>query len=203
MHVICSGNRFRSPLVAAALREATKGLPVGVGSAGTLDLGGLPPLDGATRAAAELGLDLAAHRSRFLGSVDLSDADLVLGFERMHVTTAVVDAHAPRERTFTLPELVALLEALPPSGETDVVARARESIAAAHRARLARGQDLALAEVDDPIGTSARVQRETADALIDLTSRLALELFGVRLELAGAPTAGRRGSRWPLRFRGR
>lgn len=192
--VVCSGNRFRSPLVAAYLREATKGLPVRVGSAGTLDLGALPALEGAVRAARELDLDLSGHSSRFVGNVALAAADLVLGFERMHVTTAVVDGGVPRDRVFTLPELVSLLEQYEPQA-ADPIERAREAIAQANRAR-GRDSGLRLPEVDDPIGTSARAQRRTALELIDLSRRLVVELFGREVE----PPDQRA---WGGRFRGR
>jgi protein-tyrosine phosphatase len=175
--VICSGNRFRSPLVAAYLREATRELPVRVESAGTLDLGGLPPLEGAVVAAEEIGLDLTGHTSRFIGAVDLSGGDLVLGFERMHITTAVVDAGAKRERVFTLPEIVTLLERYEPPGIQNVVERARVAIAQADRGR-GRDRRWRLSEIDDPIGTSAKTQRKTAADLIDLSDRLLAELFG-------------------------
>lgn len=179
--VICSGNRFRSPLVAAYLREATRGLPVVVGSAGTLDLGGLPALEGAAAAARELGLALDDHVSRFVGNVKLDGADLVLGFERMHVTTAVVDGGAQRERTFTLPELVALLEQWEPPQATGALQRARLAVAQADRAR-GRDSMLRVPEIADPIGTSAKAQRRTALELTDLAGRLVTELFGRPVE---------------------
>jgi protein-tyrosine phosphatase len=175
--VICSGNRFRSPLVAAYLREVTSGLPVRVASAGTLDLGSLPALDGAVNTARELGLDLSDHSTRFIGNVRLATADLVLGFERMHMTTAVIERRARRSRVFTLPELVSLLEHLEPPTATDPIERAREAIARANRAR-GRDSGMRAPEIDDPIGTSARAQRRTAQELIDLTARLVTELFG-------------------------
>jgi protein-tyrosine-phosphatase len=189
--VICTGNRFRSPLVAAYLREATKGLPVRVGSAGTLDLGALPALEGAVSAARELELDLSGHASRFVGSVPLAAADLVLGFERMHVTTAVVDGGAHRDRVFTLPELVSLLEQFEPPPANDPIERARDAIAEANRAR-GRHRGLLLPEIDDPIGTTARAQRRTALELIDLSGRLVAELFGRAVEQPERrPWAGR------------
>jgi protein-tyrosine-phosphatase len=193
--VICSGNRFRSPLVAAYLREATQGLPVSVSSAGTLDLGGLPVLEGAAAAARALDLDLSDHVSRYVGKVPLGGADLVVGFERMHVTTAVVDGEAKRERTFTLPELVALLEQHEPPQAGDPVERARLAIAQADRAR-ARESGLLLPEIADPIGTSAKAQRRTALELTDLAGRLVTELFGRPVERANRRP-------WRERLRGR
>jgi protein-tyrosine-phosphatase len=196
--VICSGNRFRSPLVAAYLREATKGLPVRVGSAGTLDLGAMPAMEGAVAAARELDLNLDDHLSRFVGKVRLDGADLVLGFERMHVATAVVEGNAKRERTFTLPELVSLLEAYEPPGASDPIARARLAIVQADRAR-GRNSTMQIPEIADPIGTSARAQRRTASELTDLAGRLVTELFGRPVE--SPEHASRRP--WRERLRGR
>jgi protein-tyrosine phosphatase len=193
--VICSGNRFRSPLVAAYLRNETRGLPVRIESAGTLDLGSMPALDGAVVAAREHGLDLGEHSSRFVGRVSLGAADLVLGFERMHVTTAVVEGGAPRERVFTLPELVSLLEQLAPPASGDPIERARTAIARAHSKRAGEG-GVRLPEVADPIGTSAKAQRRTAAQLTDLAGRLVTELFGRPVERAGRPP-------WHERLRGR
>lgn len=193
--VLCTGNRFRSPLVAAYLREATKGLAVDVDSAGTLDLRALPALEGAVNAARELDLDLRDHKSRFVGKVALEDVDLVLGFERMHVTTAVVEGKAPPERVFTLPELVSLLEQQPPPKTDDAIERARARIAEANHSR-SRESRLRFPEVGDPIGTSARAQRQTALELIDLSGRLVSELFGRPVERSRRP-------RWRERLRGR
>lgn len=193
--VICTGNRFRSPLVAAYLREATKGLPVSVSSAGTLDLGGLPVLEGAAAAARQLSLDLGDHVSRFVGSVPLGGADLVIGFERMHVTTAVVDGGAKRERTFTLPELVSLLEQYEAPQASNPAERARLAIEQADRAR-GRDSALLVPQIADPIGTSAKAQRRTAFELIDLAGRLVTELFGRPVELVNRRP-------WRERLRGR
>ena len=192
---ICSGNRFRSPLVAAYLRAATKALPVHVESAGTLDLGSLPALEGAVIAAGEYGLDLDDHRSRFVGRVSLATRDLILGFERMHVATAVLDGGAPRERVFTLPELVRLLEPVEAAEGADPSDRAREAIAQANRVRV-RDPGLSVPEVADPIGTSARAQQRTALELIELSGRLVTELFGVEVDAVVRRT-------WQGRLRGR
>lgn len=169
---VCTGNRARSPLAEALFRRATAPLPVAVSSRGTLELGSILPLPEAAREAERLGLDLSAHRSRSLRGADLGEADLVVGFERMHVVAAV-DAGAARERSFTLPELVVLLEGveLPDSG--DPVDRARLAVAAANEARPGG----APAEIADPLGGDAAVFRSTADRLADLTDRLAGRLF--------------------------
>lgn len=176
--VLCTGNRFRSPLAEVLLRQLTEGLPVEVSSCGTLSLESGPALREAFEAAKAMGLDLSAHRSRHLSAAQLGGADLILGFERMHVATAVVEGGAPRERTFTMPELVELLRNVEPHAE-DPVERAREAVALAHRARGGEAQGLDFSELSDPFGRSPRVYRETADQVGSLCEEIAARLFRV------------------------
>src|SRR5436190_16149246 len=126
---VCTGNRFRSPLAAAAFASQVA-VPVTTVSAGLLGLGPVPALPEAVELARSFGLDLASHRARDLSVVDLEPFDLVLGFERSHVQAAVVDASALIERTFTLPELVLLLEEIPERATPAApVIRGRERVA--------------------------------------------------------------------------
>ena len=173
--VICSGNRFRSPIAEAILRRETAGLPVRVRSFGTMDLPESGVLPEALELAPGLGLDLASHRSHPLAGQDLSEADLVIGFEPIHISTAVVGAHARRERTFLITELVAGLEESPPQPEGDVVERARAAIHDADEAR--KSAPGAAREIADPIGGPSAVYRRTADEVNRLTSRVAEHLF--------------------------
>jgi protein-tyrosine phosphatase len=169
---VCTGNRFRSPLAAALLESDTEGLPLEIASLGTLDLGAEPALPEAVALAEELGVDLAAHRARTVAAEDLSAYDLVVGFERKHVVSSVVEGGASIERTFTLPELVGLLREAaetPPS--------ARDRIHAAHELRPPGFRNAPLPELPDPLGRSAPEQREIANRLADLVSELRDELF--------------------------
>ena len=174
---VCSGNRFRSPIAEALFRGLAPDLPLDVSSRGTLDLGPIPVLQEALAEGGRLGIDLSAHRARTIAAGELADADLVIGFERRHVATAVVDGKAPRERAFTLPELVALLERIerPPSSEPLEHARAALALAARERPD---GSPVGVAELADPIGRGAAVARETADRVQALTGALASGLFG-------------------------
>jgi len=124
-----------------------------------------------------LGIDLSAHRARTIAAGELADADLVIGFERRHVTTAVVDGKAPRERTFTLPELVALLEQIERPHSSEPLAHARGTLASVARERPG-GSPVGVAELADPIGRGAAFSRETADRVQALTEALARGLFG-------------------------
>ncbi len=174
--VVCTGNRARSPLAVGILTGLVEGLPVRVSSVGTLRLGALPALPEAVDAAARLGIDLSAHRSRWIGEGPLSDADLVLGFERSHVAAAVVDHGAPQDRTFTLPELVELLRDVDPNPAADPVAHARAAIeAAAGRRRSGRAR---VPEIADPLGGSPEVFHSTAATVRGLCEELVERLFG-------------------------
>jgi protein-tyrosine-phosphatase len=179
---ICTGNRFRSAIGEAMFQRLTAGLPVRTSSAGTLDLGPVGVLPEALDLAPALDLDLSSHRARCVRDVDLSEADLVLGFEYVHVSTAVVDAGAPRARTFTVPELVALLEhEAEPSDGLDPIAHAREAVRRADNARSGGYRP----ELADPLGGPAEVFRTTALEIQDLTGRLAGLLFRAPIERAG------------------
>jgi protein-tyrosine phosphatase len=176
---VCTGNRFRSPLAAALMRRAADGIPVEISSVGTLDVGGVGALPEAEEAAARLGVDLADHRARQLTDQSLRDADLVVGFERMHVLAAVVDGGASRDSTFTLPELARLLDRIEPPAAGDAVARAREAVRRAARARSPEDPDLhAVPELADPLGLPPQRQAEIADLLRELTLQVRRGLFG-------------------------
>ena len=175
--VVCTGNRFRSPLAEHVLRRETEGLPVDVRSVGVLDLGGIEALPEALEAASELGLDLSAHRTCVLDPAALEGADLVLGFERAHIARAVVAGRAPLERTFTLPELVELLPPVPPTGAEDPVARARALVAAVADSR-PDPRTAPVAELADPLGRSRSFSRRTAEQVDELGRRLVTTLFG-------------------------
>jgi protein-tyrosine phosphatase len=176
---MCTANRARSP-VAAAITRRLLGDAVVVRSCGTRAREGLPPLPGAVLAAEKVGIDISGHRSSLLERAGVEDADLVVGFERIHVATAIVDGGAPRGRTFTLHELASLL-LQPPAGpsrnDADPVARARRLVAdAGTRSRA----DAALPrELVDPVGRPQRVFDEVALEIDGLTRRIVYSLFGL------------------------
>jgi protein-tyrosine phosphatase len=171
---ICTGNRFRSPLAESLFRRAAGDVPVRAISRATLDLPPLGALPEAVEEAARLGVDLTGHRSRSVVGEDLSSFELVVGFERHHLATAVVAAGADRARVFTLPQLVSILETLPAPVPPQGLVRARELLSAA---AAASRWDVPLPELGDPLGRPRRVQRQTAEQIEALVSRLAHRLF--------------------------
>jgi protein-tyrosine-phosphatase len=174
---VCSGNRFRSPLAEHALRRALDNFPVEIQSLGTLELGSMAALPEAIVEGKRLGLDLGEHRSRSLAGADLSTTDLVVGFERLHLRSAVVEAKATRDRTFTLPELVGLLDGLEAPASPDPAQRARALVTRAAARRPSDPHLLSTPEVPDPLGRSGDDQRRIADNVQQLADSLARALF--------------------------
>ena len=162
---VCTGNQFRSPLAAAVFERETLGRPVRVSSCGIYAIEGSRAFAEAPDLIDELRVDLSQHRSRQLAS--LAHADLVIGFGRHHVDRAVADGCASPERTFTLPQAVALLEASPADGPP------RERLAALQPENVAGPPP----EVEDPIGLHTPRQREIMAEIDGLATRLARALF--------------------------
>jgi protein-tyrosine-phosphatase len=177
-YFICLGNRCRSPFAEGTFRRLTEGLPVEVGSAGTLNHEGLESPREIHQMARAAGMDLSAHRSRGLGSVPLPEADLVLGFELAHVAGAVIDGGAPKSKTFRLPELVRLLDGLPPPNESDPAERARALVAAAEQARRGSRGFVSGEDVADPFRGPMKGYEQMAGRITQLTEKLVRQLFG-------------------------
>jgi protein-tyrosine-phosphatase len=175
--VVCTGNRFRSPIVASLLRQAAGDVAVDVQSTGTVDVGPVAALPEAVTAAHELGVDLRDHVARQVTPDAVTSADLVIAFERAHVAMCVIDLRVPRERVFTLPELADLLERIPPVAETDPVRAARLAVAAAHSVRMSDPWENRLAEIRDPLGQGTDVRAQIVAELHDATRRLGERLF--------------------------
>jgi protein-tyrosine-phosphatase len=177
---VCTGNRFRSPLAEAFVQRLTLGLPVTVGSYGTLPLESAPPLREAVEIASACGISLSDHHTRYLNNASLEDADLLLGFEPTHVRQAVVDGRAPLERSFLMRDFVSFL---PPAAglaapDEDVVKRARSLVAAAGE-RPVELQNPTMSAMRDPFGRPWKVYRQTASEIRDLSVSLVERLFGV------------------------
>jgi protein-tyrosine phosphatase len=177
---VCTGNRFRSPLAAALLEHAAAGVPVVVRSAGTLDIGPRRAFPETLEQARRLGVDASRHRASPLASLDVTGADVVIGFEQMHVAVAVMDSSVRRELAYTLPELVQLLESsggAAPIGTNEPAERARLAIERANATRVALGSKARRPELADPVGGSSAIYRRTADEIDDFVGRLVRELF--------------------------
>jgi protein-tyrosine phosphatase len=167
--VVCTGNVCRSPMAEGFLRAALverlgDDAPV-VRSAGTAGWEGAGATNEAIEASAERGVDIAAHRARMLDLALVREADLVLCMAAEHRRAVASLDPGAGERTFTIAELVRLLEAHGTDGTVP------ERIAAAAASRNGFHDDDP--DVRDPLGDPIEGYREVAGELVDLTGRLA------------------------------
>jgi protein-tyrosine phosphatase len=190
--VICTGNVCRSPIAEGALRNVLEcrygDRAPSVESAGTAGWEGSPANAGSVAAAAELGLDISEHRGRMLTARDLDGTALVVAMAAEH--RDAVRRYAPEtyERTFTLKELVRLLEALPPpEGDRDpaevLVARVADADALRRSGFEGNRRD---EDVVDPLGMPLEVFRAVAAEIEAWSERLADAVFGPVEAQAGA-----------------
>ena len=195
--VVCTGNICRSPMAEGFLRELLRlrsnaagdetdqdpghDEPITVSSAGTMGWDGSPATPEANEAAAEREADISGHRARRLMAHHVEQADLVLGMTAEHRDTAIQLVPTAAARTFTLKELVRLLEGLPE--ETDASGSDADTI----RRRVAAADELRIGGFDtnrfdldvvDPIGLSIETYRAVAWELDELCRRLVDGLFG-------------------------
>jgi protein-tyrosine phosphatase len=182
---ICSGNRFRSPLAEAFVRELTVGLPIDVQSFGTLPVGAAPPLPEAFKLAQLCSVDVSTHRARLVGTQSLEQTDLVIGFEAEHVREAVIEGKASQKLSFTFREIVGLLEDAPAPEAADPTWRGRQAVQWAVRNRSAKPSDDDA--IRDPFGRSRRVYYETAAEIRELSIRLVGALFGITDSITLSP----------------
>jgi protein-tyrosine phosphatase len=190
--VVCTGNVCRSPIAEGSLRASLVGRFGGsapsISSAGIEGLEGSPPMPEAIEAAAERGIDIASHRARRLSPADVAGADLVLGMSSEHRTASTRLSTDSQVRTFTLKELVRIIEALPPPGSPSEPRQALVSrVAEADRLRRSGfGGNPNDEDVIDPLGLPLDSYRAVAWELEGWCLRLAVGIFGVAPSPAGA-----------------
>jgi protein-tyrosine phosphatase len=189
--VVCTGNVCRSPIAEASLRSALRARfgdrAPSVASAGTSGWEGSRAEPGSVAAASERGLDVSAHRARRLREADVAGATVVVTMATEH-REDIVGLH-PRiaDRTFTLKELVRLLEAPRAAedgphvrGSTDPETLLRERVAEAHELRRAGfGGNPDDEDVVDPLGMPVETYRAVAAELEEWCERLAAAVFGL------------------------
>jgi protein-tyrosine phosphatase len=181
--VVCTGNICRSPIAEGLLRRAlfTRFGPEApiVSSAGTAGLEGSGARPESIQVASERGAAIDQHVARALTPDLVRGADLVVGMAAEHrdaIGRADPDLAA---RTFTLKELVRLLEALP-AERTDASAEAlRGRVAEAHELRESGfGGNRFDEDVADPLGMPLESYRAIAWELEEWVGRLVSGLWG-------------------------
>lgn len=182
--VICTGNICRSPIAEGSLRSALDGRfgadAPSVDSAGTQGWEGSGPQPGSVAAAAEREIDISGHVARLLTREMIGGADLVLAMAGEHRDFVEEMDPGALARTFTLKELVRLLDALPPAAPSSDARSLAARVAEAHELR--RGgfsgnphdQDVA-----DPLGQPRNVYHAIAWELDAWIDRLVDGLFGM------------------------
>jgi protein-tyrosine phosphatase len=170
--VVCTGNICRSPMaegfLRAALAERLGDAAPMVTSAGTAGWDGSGAMEESIRAAGERGVDIGTHLARRLDPEMVHDADLVVCMATDHREAIVGSWPATAEKTFTIKELVRLLEASSPAGSLP------SRVAAAAAAR--NGSPRRAEDIRDPLGEPIGGFREVAEELHDLAGRLASAL---------------------------
>jgi Protein-tyrosine-phosphatase len=171
--VICTANRFRSPLAEGFLRAAAQGFPVSVHSYATHPTEGETPLPEAIKLASRYGVDISEYRSRSLSRSRLERVDLVVGFECIHVAKAVVEAGAKRELAFTLLELIRALAAIELERDENSREHARLVI---RRADQVRSRHPSM-EIYDPVGGQKRGYTRVGEQVHELIAELVVYLL--------------------------
>lgn len=191
--VICTGNICRSPIAEGLLRDVlqrrfAQRAPE-VSSAGTSGLEGSGAMPESVQAASELGVDISGHVARRLASATADLPDLLLCMASEH-RDMLANGSDRDDRTFTLKELVRLVETLPPPASDAGPTNLPERIAAANAARRAgavppsRDDDIA-----DPLGQPLEAYRAIAWELETWIDRLVDGLFGTVADLDAAERA--------------
>jgi protein-tyrosine phosphatase len=178
---VCTGNICRSPVAEALLqtRGGELGLPISVRSAGSWAQKGNPATPNAILAAREMGLEIEGHRARPLADRLVREADLVLALAREHRDEILYLVPEAASKTFTLKELAALLEALPPAPVHADRDAAVSRISEADRLRGGAGAPvLRDPDVRDPIGSALFAYRDVAWDIQTAIDSVLIGLFG-------------------------
>jgi protein-tyrosine-phosphatase len=108
--LVCTANRFRSPLAAALLSKALEELGIAedwrIGSAGTWATPGQPVLPPVLQAARQMGIDLAAHRSVRLNRQLMTGYDLILVMQASQREALWIEFPGQREHIYLLSDVV-------------------------------------------------------------------------------------------------
>jgi glycine hydroxymethyltransferase len=200
--VVCTGNICRSPIAKGFLdhllseRDADG---VVVESAGVAAWQDSPPTAEAIEVMRERDIDLSGHLARTLDRGAIERADLIIAMTADHRDAVTMASPEAGRRSFTLKELVVLLERAERQDVdlTDFPAaqRIQAAVEAADRLRVGPERpEIRDEDVADPLGLSVEAYRASAWEIGEFTTRLADLLFGPPEEENGrAAASGRNG----------
>ena len=180
--VVCTGNVCRSPIAEGLLRDALVERfgehAAHVTSAGTAGWEGDGAMKESVAAAAERGTDISGHVARKVTGTMVEHADLVVTMAAEHRDALSRFSPDTAHKTFTLKELVRLLETLPAAQGAEP-ASLPDRVAAADAARAAGFKGNPHDEdVVDPLGMPMESYRAIAWELDEWVTRLVNGLFG-------------------------
>ncbi|HEX5950468.1 MAG TPA: protein-tyrosine-phosphatase [Actinomycetota bacterium] len=180
--VVCTGNICRSPIAEGMLRRGSRSRfgddAPSVASAGTAGWEGSPAMPESVAAAAERGVDIGGHVARRLVAEHVRAADLVIAMAAEHRDRVVAAVPEAAGRTFTLKELVRLLEALPPAEPRTAgwwLQRVMQADALRRSGTARRPDD---EDIVDPLGLPIESYRAVAWELEEWCGRLVEGLAG-------------------------
>ncbi len=182
--IVCTGNICRSPMAEGFLQrllgERRLRASIRVSSSGIAGLTGSTPMPEAVVAAGERGADISHHVARRFDPGEARQADLVLAMTGGHRARVIDLAPDAASRTFTLKELVRLLEELPdPAPKADPGDVLRRRVAEADALRRSGFEGNAHDEdVPDPMGMPQQTYDAVAWDIDEWCTRLVAGLFG-------------------------
>jgi protein-tyrosine phosphatase len=170
--LVCTANRCRSPLAAELLGRvlAASSVEAAVDSAGLGD-SGFPVTDETAEVTGRRGLDVTSHRSQRVTRDLITDADLVLGMERLHVRDVVIAVPTAWGSTFTLKEFVRRAEAIGPRPAEEPLPTWIARVHAGRQRRDLQGAS-PLDDVADPTGGTLAEHEDMAREVEALVDRL-------------------------------
>ncbi|MEX2625963.1 MAG: hypothetical protein WD225_03710 [Ilumatobacteraceae bacterium] len=175
---VCTHNQTRSVLMAGLLAQHADAahLDASVLSAGFRG-GGMSATDRARRLLAARGIDVGDHRSQRLDEPHVHHADLIVCAEHDHVVAIAGDHPSAFVKTFTLPELVRLAEAVGPrAGASLDEWLARIAVERTDPMGYLQLRSSAVGELADPTGSAPATWTTAFDEIDDLTGRLVAAL---------------------------
>lgn len=183
--VVCTGNICRSPIAEGFIRQLLEGRlgdrAPDVASVGLSGWEGSPAHPDSVRAALERELDISSHVARRILPEHVDEADVLLAMASEHAEGVLGLARDVAPRTFTLKELVRLLEALPPArpargSEPDAL---RERVRAADELRRSGFDGNPYdQDVSDPLGMPVETFRAVAWDIQEWCVRMVDGLYG-------------------------
>jgi protein-tyrosine phosphatase len=154
--VVCTGNICRSP-AAERLLAARLAPEVKVASAGTNAVVGHPMTSEIAALVERAGASSDGFAAQPLTADAITRADLVVTMTREHRGAVAKLVPRAMRRSFTLLELVRLIDHLPDGSTDDLTQRIRATVAMAASARIPNPNGPDRDDIDDPYGRSSDV----------------------------------------------